>query len=327
MKKSCIPISVIIPTLNRHETLIQTVKSLCSGECVPKEIIVIDQTASAITKDQFESIDETSLVIEHSPIASSTHARNVGIEKAREEILLFCDDDVLINNDTLRDLYSLISDNEVALVSAIHYRSNAIYVGTKKCNLLNEIGGTLIGMKKFWRKDGYVIKSNMRGRYADGINTITDTEWAMGYFFCVKKQVIKKMNHFFDEHLIRYAYAEDLDFTYRYCIEARESGLKTIVAPKLYINHLASREWRIPKQEEVNYIFANRRYLSWKLFPSKAGYRVAMWMFDILYLLTQLPRKKYAIEIKNALILCWKNRDAIKEGSIANLTDLKEVNK
>ncbi len=90
------------------------------------------------------SIDETSLVIEHSPIASSTHARNVGIEKAREEILLFCDDDVLINNDTLRDLYSLISDNEVALVSAIHYRSNAIYVGTKKCNLLNEIGEHLL---------------------------------------------------------------------------------------------------------------------------------------------------------------------------------------
>ncbi len=47
-------------------------------------------------------------------------------------------------------------------------------------------------MKKFWRKRRLCYKSNMRGRYADGINTITDTEWAMGYFFLRKEASNKK---------------------------------------------------------------------------------------------------------------------------------------
>ena len=39
-----------------------------------------------------------------------------------------------------------------------------------------------------------------------------NTEWAQGYFFCVKKQIIKEMHELFDEKLVRYSYAEDLDF-------------------------------------------------------------------------------------------------------------------
>lgn len=97
--------------------------------------------------------------------------------------------------------------------------------------MIKSISGTILGMQKFWRKDGYVIKSNMRGRYAPGIESDVKTEWAMGYFFCVRKSVIACMDHYFDEHLIRYAYAEDLDFSYRYCLEAKKKSLKTMKCP------------------------------------------------------------------------------------------------
>ncbi len=320
MAGNVIPISVIIPTLNRHETLIQTVQSLCKGDSIPKEIIIIDQSIIAINKKEFGKQNGVHILIEHTTIASSTHARNIGIEKASEEFLLFCDDDILINERTLTNLYKCISNSDTALVAAIHYRDNAFYEGPKKHRVIKDIGGTFLGMKKFWRKDGYVIKSNIRGRYAAGIDAITSTEWAMGYFFCIKKGVLKGLDHWFDEHLIKYAYAEDLDFTYRYCLEAKKQGMKTVVDPRVFVNHLASREWRIPKQMEVNYIFANRRYLSWKLFPSRKDYRVAMWVFDHLYLLTQIRKKEYANEIVSALKLCRKNKSLIREGAINKLS-------
>lgn len=320
MAGNVIPISVIIPTLNRHETLIQTVQSLCKGESIPKEIIIVDQSMAAINKNEFGSLNGAHILVEHPTIASSTHARNIGIEKAAEDILLFCDDDILIDERTLTRLYTGISNPDTALVAAIHYRDNAVYEGPKKHGAIKDIGGTFLGLKKFWRKDGYIIKSNMRGRYATGINTVASTEWAMGYFFCIKKSLLKGLDHYFDEHLIRYAYAEDLDFTYRYCLEAKKRGMKTVVDPSVFVNHLATREWRIPKQMEVNYIFANRRYLSWKLFPSRKDYRAAMWVFDHLYLLTQFRKKEYAKEIISALKLCSKNRKLIREGSINKIS-------
>lgn len=320
MAGTIFPISVIIPTLNRHGTLIRTVQSLCSGVCVPKQIIVIDQSVIAVEAAEFGDLRGAAIDIEHPSVASSTIARNIGIKRSSEDILLFCDDDVLINEETIAKLYARISKPDIALVAAIQRRDNALYDGAKKGRLLKDICGTLLGMKKFWRTDGYVVKSNIRGRYATGISTVTNTEWAMGYFFCVKKQMLSLLGHCFDEHLIRYAYAEDLDITYRYCAEAGKQGLKTVVDPELYVDHLVSREWRVPKQEEVNYNFANRRYLSWKLFPSRHDYRAAMWLFDILYYLTQMGNREYAKEIGSALKLCVKKRKLIREGAIAKLS-------
>lgn len=315
MERNIIPVSVIIPTLNRHSVLTKTVQSLCDGDCIPKQIIIIDQTAIPIKSSEFGSLYGTEIVIKHSNVASSSHARNVGIIESSEEILLFCDDDILINKETLFKLYTEMSKPQVGLVAAIHYQDN-LFFENRKTNLLKELGGTILGMKKFWRKDGYVIKSNMRGRYSYSIKTITNTEWAMGYFFCIKKSILSSLDHYFDEHLIRYAYAEDLDLTYRYCVEAKKQGFQTVVDPELYVNHLASKEWRVPKQEEVNYVFINRRYLSCKNFPKKRHYRLAIFLFDYLFLLSHLKDKIYTREIINALKICRRNRDKIKSGNI-----------
>lgn len=323
MTSKVFPLSVVIPTLNRHSTLLQTIESVCSGIGIPKQIIIIDQSQKPISKDEILlPSEEVEIVILHPAIASSTHARNLGIKAATQEFILFCDDDILVNQETIKLLYDRMTNSQIGLVAALHYKGNVLFEGTRKKNLIKSISGTILGMQKFWRKDGYVIKSTMRGRYAPGIESDVNTEWAMGYFFCVRKSVIACMDHYFDEQLIRYAYAEDLDFSYRYCLEAQKKALKTIIDPKIYVNHLTSKEWRIPKQEEVNYIYANRRYLSYKLFPTRKDYRFAMWLFDHLYWLTQLGKSEYAAEIRYAMVLCRKYKEQIRNGEISMLSNM-----
>lgn len=307
--------SVIIPTLNRHKVLVETVNSLCSGTLIPSQIVIIDQSEIPISQTEFHLPSEVELNIIRQEVASSTKARNAGITNSREEIILFCDDDILVNENSLQELYQSINQENIGLVSAIHCADNQVFTDASG-NTLRDLIGTGMGMKKFWRNDGYVVKSSLRGRYSRKISQITDTEWAMGYFFCVKRSIINEMDHWFDENLIRYAYAEDLDFTYRYCLEAKKRNLRTVVNPNIYVNHLASREWRVPKQEEVNYMFVNRRYLSYKLFPKRFDYRVFMQIFDRLYLLSQNKNKEYADMIRNALDICSKNPELIKDGHI-----------
>jgi GT2 family glycosyltransferase len=320
MKHLIVPLTVIIPTYNRHDVLIQTVSSLCCGESIPKQIIVIDQSKQVVVQEKFEKIYGCEIVIHHLKQPSSTAARNIGIRLATEELILFCDDDILLQENSLSQLYEAINKNDVALVAAIHYMDNAFFVGHKK-SILKDVLGTLIGLKKFWRTDGYVIRSNMRGRYACGISNTVNTEWAMGYFFCVRKSIINKMDSRFDENLIRYAYAEDLDFTYRYCIVANKIGMHTIICPQIYVNHLASKEWRIPKQEEVLYLFANRQYLSYKLFPRKIMYRFIMRILNYMYAITQLVNKEYAAMIFRALQICKKNKKTLKDGNVSKLIE------
>lgn len=93
-----IPISVVIPTYNRTKVLFDTIRSLCSGSKIPDEIIVVDQTNPPIEFPQdIQTIMKTGLLqVFHADIPSSTRSRNIGLEKAKNEIVLFCDDDILV---------------------------------------------------------------------------------------------------------------------------------------------------------------------------------------------------------------------------------------
>ena len=56
----------------------------------------------------------------------------------------------------------------------------------------------------------------MRGRYPAPVADMVATDWAMGYFFCVRRSCMERWDCWFDENLKRYAYAEDLDVSIRY---------------------------------------------------------------------------------------------------------------
>lgn len=213
-----VPISVVIPTYNRPNALFDTIRSICSGNVIPDEIIVVDQTVPPVEFPQeLQAMMHTGpLQVLHADTPSLTKSRNIGLKRAKNEIVLFCDDDILMGGGVMQALYDDMCDNHIALVAGIHYKDNILFAGTQDC-IWKSVISSMIGVKKFWRKDGYVIHSSMRGRYASGISKMARTEWAMGYFFCIKKSICMENNIYFDENLIRYAYAEDLDFSYRYC--------------------------------------------------------------------------------------------------------------
>ena len=93
----------------------------------------------------------------------------------------------------------------------------------------------------------------------------------------------------FDEGMRRYAYAEDLDFSLRYCAHARAEGLECVLDPHIYVHHLASTEWRTPSDEAVRYFVDNRRRIARKVYPTRWWYRLTMGWFDTLFALAKLP--------------------------------------
>lgn len=89
-------LSIIIPTLNRYADLRNTIRDLLAQSEQDFEILIIDQTDAS----KRENMGGLSAKISHIyfDIKSASAARNIGIRQAKGEVLLFLDDDVIIEN-------------------------------------------------------------------------------------------------------------------------------------------------------------------------------------------------------------------------------------
>lgn len=299
-------LSIIIPTYKRKDVLIQTVSSLNGGSHIAQEIIVVDQNDDDVFLEELEKIDN--VIIKKSCEPSLTRARNLGLSAASYDICLFCDDDILIKNNTLFDLYSMMCDKKTGLVAATDESSALVIPSYKKW--ISNVVSVAVGMKRLNERGGYVIKSTMRGRYNIGPNCTCHTDWAMGYFFAIKKSFSIAHDIYWDENMYSYAYAEDLDFSLRYCAKAKKEDMESVVTSKLGVTHLGSNEFRIPTDIQLFFLVANRYYLLHKNFPEIRLVRMRINNFFAGVILNEV---KKIMEIDK---FCRQHKELLFEGKI-----------
>ena len=311
-----VPITVVIPTYNRPKVLEDTVRCYLSGKTRPSQILIVDQSPEPFDPGRIADRHGVKLDVLRSRAPSLPLARNVGVQAASNDIILFSDDDIIVNKDSVTVLARKMADPSQALVAGVTISENGVHGNLKAPGLANNIIGTLLGLKKPWRKDGYVVKLTMRGRYPMPVFESAPTEWAMGYFFCIRRSLMERFDVWFDESLKRYAYAEDLDFSMRYCVAAGREGLACTLEPDIYVEHLASTEWRTPSEEAVRYFIDNRRHIVRKVYPNQ-GWRIpVMTAMDALFALSQMPRDTaYAKLLMRTLFSRKESANKPREGS------------
>lgn len=307
--------SIIIPTRNRLKGINECINALNNSIYKPKEVIIIDQSDESMSyKDIIDNVLDIKLITQKEP--SLTKARNNGISIAKYDIIVFMDD------DTLLDEYSLVKLNNTFLLDKNIKLVTSIDINENKVNNYSDILGKIFLRKKNIKSKGYVCKGAMLGRYPRNCNNIVETQWAMGYFFAVKKSIIEKNNLKFDENLISYAYAEDLDFTYNYCCTIANEGGVGVINPNIYVNHLGSKEWRVESEKSINMYVINRLYLSYKYFKSPI-YRLIMIWADTGEVIRRFIKRENFTWIINAYIIAFKERQYLKDKFISdNLLEL-----
>ena len=98
-------VSVVVPTKKRPAELARAIGSILRGTALPRELIVVDQSADDLSEDAVGQLfreapqcvrGAVELVYVHDPqISGAATARNRGIEAARGDIWLFIDDDMV----------------------------------------------------------------------------------------------------------------------------------------------------------------------------------------------------------------------------------------
>jgi GT2 family glycosyltransferase len=90
-------VSLVIPSRDRGRLLLDTVRSVLAGDVIPAEIVVVDQ--SATPSREVSALER--VVYVHSHSAGLSRARNIGTVTARQDVIVFLDDDMLVDRGWL----------------------------------------------------------------------------------------------------------------------------------------------------------------------------------------------------------------------------------
>jgi GT2 family glycosyltransferase len=101
MKVNALPsISVVIPTKNRPVEIARMLRSLRAQATMPLEVLVIDQSTPPYDLEPFPELRH----VADAEIRGISAARNRGGALARGDVVLFFDDDVVLESDCVREV-------------------------------------------------------------------------------------------------------------------------------------------------------------------------------------------------------------------------------
>jgi glycosyltransferase involved in cell wall biosynthesis len=204
---SILRISVIIPTYRRERVLVDTIAHLLDLEHAASEILVVDQTPEhepATQRKLAELEGEKRIRWIRLSHASITHAMNVGLKQAGNDVVLFVDDDIVPGAEL------------VAAHARDHARGHNIVAGQ-----VLQPGETPVGEEQC--DQGLTFRSN-RAQFVTEL---------MGGNFSIKRKLALELGGF-DENFVHVAYRFEAEFAAR----AVAVGEKIWFEPEASIRHL-----------------------------------------------------------------------------------------
>jgi len=216
-----IEISIVIPTINRYNDLFNTLNNLKNQSFQNFEILIIDQTDKEFAQEVF--FDKTRYFWK--PFKSASKARNVALIEASSSIILYLDDDVIIEN------------KDFILQHLIHFKNPKVSGVSGAILNLDKKWSTHLPEKAFNKHLGWIYfprnyyqPSTISDGGAGNLSVRKDWAIAVGGM---------------DENYDKGAYREESDFCLRY---TKKYG-NLIYDPEAYLVHIGNpiggtRSWK-----------------------------------------------------------------------------------
>jgi glycosyltransferase involved in cell wall biosynthesis len=241
--------SVVIPTFNKPGILGVTLKYLNQqrGFRNDFEVIIIDDgSPDNSTREIFLSLkDRVSynlqyVYLERTSDSCTSRARNAGISRATGEIIIFLDDDILVDEDFLAE-HARFHDIYGSLLVIGYRRFLNREITDRLCSAPDLLPLRVLAENSEEETRHVIFK------YFITFNMSAITRPWIYVFSCIlsaKRKSIAAINAHFDEDYKRWG-VEDVDFGYQFYI----NGYPVVVNPRLETYHLYHGESRINSQK------------------------------------------------------------------------------
>jgi len=320
-------VSVIIPTYNRPDDLSDAIQSILIQSVIPKEIIVVDSAINLATENIIRGFKSTECRVNflylQNPIDSSAVARNIGSKISSGDILLFLDDDVVLEKNYIKEILKIYYEYPICLVAQGNVISSSKEISKNKklwnkfwnlyCKFFCLVHGTANEMR--------VLKSG-QNTTPPSPSKIINCQWASGCNFSIRKEIFEKYQ--FDDKLIKYSYGEDKDLSYRIFKDNKKSILLT---PEAKLVHKGSFNKSSPVKKAIIMEKAYSLYFVSKNLGRPINYLYFLWsevgslIRNIVYLILFFRKKGKYFILKigydmYAYYVCFINFPKIKDLNI-----------
>lgn len=199
-------ISAVVSTKNRREELKRLLASLRTQTRPPDELIVIDADCAADVEKLVSGAGIPGVPARYFPFPSSlTQARNKGVQESSGDVVVFLDDDLILEPDFLKEIARPIAQRpEIAGVTG------DITNHSRNSGGLKRFLQYLLGLP--YDGDGRFRLSGAPTTTC-GLKEARDVEFVPGGITAWRREVFKEFS--FDENLPGLGINEDVDFSYR----------------------------------------------------------------------------------------------------------------
>lgn len=206
-------ISVIIATLHRNHHLLRCLDSLLKQTIMPDEIIVIDNSPLGSAKKVVDGFQKKFPSIRHfiQPKRGIAYAKNMGINKAKNEILAFIDDDCTADREWIQT------------IKASYKRGIDSVMGKN----INGNPHNIYSCLEYYYTERSIISRLYK------LNGKTYTKLVDPKNFSILKRVMKRDGIMFDESFGSHAGLEEVDFSKR----LTEKGIRVGYDPSMKVSH------------------------------------------------------------------------------------------
>lgn len=304
--------SIIIPTYRRPLDLRDCLHSIREQSVLPLEVIVMDndpeQTARASVgafEARFQDLGIALRYKDNIP-NSLPCARNQGVRMSHGDIVVFLDDDLVLEKEFLAGLLE-VYETEPKAVAVQGY-------------IVNTEQPSRFYRRLFYmydvRPDTCRVWPSLRNVYPFRPSRVMPCEWLAGGCSSFRRPIVEAFPH--DEKLMRYSFGEDVDQSLRLGKHYPDGLWLTPFARCL---HKDSAEGRVMGRESIYTVEVYGLYLFYKLFPPTFQNIAIYWWCAFGRLLGRV-RRLFRGEFKalgcqlGAFWLCWRNLQDIKDGRL-----------
>lgn len=315
--------SVVICTFEREQSLELCITSVLNQHRSVREILVIDngidQRAEYVTNQLRKASGKNRVpisVIENPSGNSLTAGRNLGVQACTGKIVLFIDDDVVLDAGYVEAI-ERVFENSPGILGVQGVWEHTPDRGIKQW------------LKRVFREyrtgpNESSLNSCVTGSYPSSCDTEMPAKWFCGFNQAYRIGVFESC--LFDEKLIGYSDGEDLDFSVRV---ARLGSSVLRITPSAQLAHIKANSGRLSQWERTVMQEINSFYLFHKLFPDTgiSANAILCWnrfgrLLLSIYRVVFERRLTGAVQFGArffAFGLCALNHKQIKSGDLAAL--------
>jgi GT2 family glycosyltransferase len=250
--------------------VVTCLKSIAAQTRLPDEVIIVDASDQEEMYDHLQSYSagHSLKLCYFKSEPGLTHQRNIGVKVSSGDVVLFLDDDVILEKEYVSRILDVFESDRRQEVG-----------GATGC-ITNITKPSLVGLGRerlrWFIKNLFFLPIYADGRFRPsgfptwvwGAERVLEIECLSGSNMAFRKEVLDTFQ--FDENLQGYCYMEDDDIAYR-----MSRRFRNIYTPWARLAHFPSGRDRLKEFDRKRMLVKNHSYLFQKNFPQTLQHRVA----------------------------------------------------